>query len=126
MSLDRAASSRQAALVTRDLISAVYREPSGVRLTLQGELDMSSVLETEMSVRAAAEITHGRLVIDLGGLTFMDIYGGRALLHVADEVMSSDREVMIANPSPHVRRVFELIADVERGRTLVADLVQAA
>jgi anti-anti-sigma factor len=75
-------------------------------------------------VRAAAEITHGRLVIDLTGLAFMDVYGGRALLQVADEVMSSHREVMIANPSRHVRRVFELIADVERGRTLVADLVQ--
>lgn len=124
MSLDQAASSGQAELVTQELTTAVYREPTGVRLTLQGELDMSGVPETETSVRAAAEITHGRLVIDLSGLAFMDVYGGRALLHVADEVMSADRKVMIANPSPHVRRVFELIAGVERGRPLVADLVR--
>jgi hypothetical protein len=43
---------------------------------------------------------------------------------VADEALSGDREVVIANPNRHVRRLFELITDLGRGRSLVAELVR--
>jgi anti-anti-sigma factor len=108
------------------LTTAILREPGGVRLMLRGELDMSGVSETEAAVRAAAEFTDGRLVIDLTELGFMDVFGARTLLRIADEVLSADREVVIANPNRHVRRVFELITDVARGRSLVAELVRPA
>src|SRR4051812_21553626 len=106
------------------LTTAVSREPEGVRLMLRGELDMSGVVETEASVKAAAQLADGRVVIDLTGLAFMDVFGARALLQVADEVLSSGRDVVIANPNRHVRRVFELITDLAPGRSLVADLVR--
>jgi anti-anti-sigma factor len=95
-----------------------------VRLLLRGELDMNGVLETESAVQAAAELTEGWLVIDLGELEFMDLFGARALLRVADEALTPDREVVIANPRGHVRRLFELITDLARGRSLVAELVR--
>jgi anti-anti-sigma factor len=107
-----------------DLTTAIVREPRGVRLMLRGELDMSGVLETESAVRAAAQLTDGRLVIDLTELGFVDVFGARALLRVADEALSGDREVVIANPNRHVRRLFELITDLGRGRSLVAELVR--
>jgi anti-anti-sigma factor len=106
------------------LTTAIVREPRGVRLMLRGELDMSGVLETESAVRAAAQLTDGRLVIDLTELGFVDVFGARALLRVADEALSGDREVVIANPNRHVRRLFELITDLGRGRSLVAELVR--
>jgi anti-anti-sigma factor len=132
MALDQAASRVQGWRVqpvpelqpSSDLTTAIVREPRGVRLMLRGELDMSGVLETENAVRAAAEITNGRLVIDLTELSFMDVFGARALLRVADEALSADREVVIANPNRHVRRLFELITDLARGRSLVAELVR--
>jgi anti-anti-sigma factor len=107
-----------------ELTTAIVREPRGVRLTLRGELDMGSVVEAESAVRAAAELTQGRLVIDLTELGFMDVFGARALLRVADEVLTADREVVIANPNRHVRRLFELITDLAHGRSLVAELVR--
>jgi anti-anti-sigma factor len=79
-----------------DLSSAIVREAGGVRLMLRGELDMNGVLETERAVRAAAELTDGRLVIDLAELQFMDLFGARALLRVADQAVMADREVVIA------------------------------
>lgn len=106
------------------LTNAVFREPDGVRLLLRGELDMSGVLETEAAVRAAAELTDGRLTIDLSELTFIDVFGARTLLRVADEVLSAGRRVVIANPNRHVRRLFELITDLAHGRSLVSELVQ--
>lgn len=101
------------------------REAAGVRLTLRGELDMNGVLELERAVHAAAALVpEGRLTIDLSDLTFMDLFGARALLRVADESLTASREVVIANPRSHVRRLFELITDLARGRSLVSELVR--
>jgi anti-anti-sigma factor len=108
------------------LTTAVFRERGGVRLMLRGELDMSGVIDTEAAVKAAAELTGGRVLIDLSELAFMDVFGARALLRVADEVLSTGREVAIANPNRHVRRLFELITDLGYGRSLVAELVRPA
>jgi anti-anti-sigma factor len=83
------------------------------------------VPHTESAVKAAAQLTEGRLVIDLTELVFVDVFGARALLRVADSVLSSDREVVIANPNRQIRRVFELITDLTPGRSLVAELVRA-
>jgi anti-anti-sigma factor len=132
MALDQAASSMQGWLVqpapdyprTPPLTTAVFRVPGGVRLMLRGELDMSGVVEADAAVRAAAEFTDGRVVIDLSELSFMDVFGARALLRVADEVLSAGRQVAIANPNRHIRRLFELITDLAPGRSLVAELVQ--
>jgi anti-anti-sigma factor len=92
---------------------------------LLGELDMNGVLQTERAVEAAAALVRdGRLTIDLSELEFMDLFGARALLRVADAALTPRREVLIANPRGHVRRLFELITDVARGRSLVAELVR--
>lgn len=101
------------------------REPAGVRLMLGGELDMNGVLDTERAVQeAAALVPEGHLTIDLSELTFMDLFGARALLRVSDAALSPSRTVVIANPRGHVRRLFELITDLARGRSLVAELVR--
>jgi anti-anti-sigma factor len=134
MTLDQAASPMQCWDVapvpdyprTPALTSAVFREPTGVRLMLRGELDMGGVVDTEAAVKAAAELTEGRVVIDLSELAFMDVFGARALLRVADEVLSAGHDVVIANPNRHIRRLFELITDLARGRSLVAELVRPA
>jgi anti-anti-sigma factor len=102
---------------------AVVRERGGVRLLLRGELDMSGVVDTEAAVKAAAELTDERLTIDLSELAFLDVFGARALLRVADEVLSAGSDVVIANPNRHIRRLFELITDLAYGRSLVAELV---
>ena len=106
------------------LTTSVLREQGGVRLMLRGELDMSGVVDTEAAVKAAAQLTGGRVLIDLTELAFMDVFGARALLRVADEVLSSGRVVVIANPNRHIRRLFELITDLAPGRSLVAELVR--
>jgi anti-anti-sigma factor len=108
-----------------ELTTAIRREPGGVRLMLRGELDMNGVLETEQAVQAAAALTDGGLTIDLSGLEFMDLFGARSLLRAADEVLTDERRVVIANPNRHVRRLFELITDLAHGRSLVTELVRA-
>src|SRR3954467_9287828 len=68
-----------------ELSTSLARDPDGVRLMLHGELDMNGVLDTERAIEAAAAaVPEGRLTIDLSELTFMDLFGARALLRVAD------------------------------------------
>lgn len=108
------------------LATRAFREPDGVRLMLRGELDMNGVLETERAVMAAAELSDGRLTIDLSELEFMDLFGARALLRAADSVLNDGHDVVIANPRRHARRLFELITDLARGRSLVTELVRTS
>jgi anti-anti-sigma factor len=108
-----------------ELSAEIVRDRGGeVRLILRGELDMNGVLAAERAVEEAAALTSSLLTIDLAELTFMDLFGARALLRVANEANSGGRKVVIANPRRHVRRLFELITDLARGRSLVAELVR--
>jgi anti-anti-sigma factor len=109
---------------TSELSTEIVEEPDRVRLILRGELDMNGVLETERAVHEAAARAGHRLVIDLTDLSFMDLFGARALLRVASEETTPGREVVIANPHRHVRRLFELITDLARGRGLVIEMIQ--
>jgi anti-anti-sigma factor len=106
-----------------ELTTDILREPDSVRLILGGELDMNGVIQAERAVQDAATAT-ALLTIDLGDLRFMDLFGARALLRVADEANTPSRRVVIVNPRRHVRRLFELITDLAHGRSLVAELVQ--
>jgi anti-anti-sigma factor len=111
-----------------DLRTETLLEPEGVRMMLRGELDMNGVLATERAVEAATELVpSGRLTIDLAELDFMDLFGARALLRVADGAVTPRREVIIVNPKGHVRRLFELITDLSYGhRNLLSELVREA
>ena len=105
--------------------SLIVREPEGaVRLHLRGELDMNGVIQTERAVRDATALTDTLLTIDLSDLVFMDLFGARTLLRVADEAQAGGRQVVIENPRTHVRRLFGLITDLAPGRSLVAELVR--
>jgi anti-anti-sigma factor len=107
-----------------ELRTEIVREKDGsVRLLLRGELDMNGVLAAENAVERAVELTDSRLVIDLAELSFMDMFGARAILRAADRANTPAHRVVIANPRRHVRRLFELITDVAHGRNLLAELV---
>ena len=107
------------------LATVIVREPAGaVRLRLRGELDMNGVVATERAVRDAAALSGTLLTIDLSELAFVDLFGARTLLRAADAAQTGDRRVVIANPRPHVRWLFELITDLAPGRSLVTELVR--
>lgn len=107
-----------------ELSTEILRGTDGVRLVLRGELDMNGVLAVERAVLDASAVAADRIVIDLAELRFMDLFGARALLRAASAAHSDARPVVIANPRRHVRRLFELITDIGRGRVPEIELVQ--
>jgi anti-anti-sigma factor len=80
------------------------------RLCLRGELDMLSAPVLARELDAAAARRPPRIVLDLRGLTFMDVSGLRAILDAARAARREGRGLVIANPMPHIVRLLELTA----------------
>ncbi|HVM11782.1 MAG TPA: STAS domain-containing protein [Actinomycetota bacterium] len=82
-------------------------EHTGDTFRLKGELDIAA--EEALMQALEPELEAGReVILDLGGLEFIDSSGVRCLIRAANAVGSGGR-VVLRDPLPPVRRVFELM-----------------
>jgi anti-anti-sigma factor len=88
-------------------ISSVL-DGSTVRVTLQGELDLSGAQQMEERMAAIDEDGPARLVIDLGALAFIDSTGLRLLLQADTRARERGYELLLCPGPPAVQRVFEV------------------
>ena len=58
-------------------------DTDSTRVEVAGELDLSTAAELQEAVRRAIDEGRGQLLVDLGGVTFMDSAGLGALLGAA-------------------------------------------
>jgi anti-sigma B factor antagonist len=90
------------------LAVAAFRNGSTVHLYVRGELDMGTRAKVESALSRAEDSNATVIVLDLGGLTFMDSSG----LHVALDARHRAREkghtLVLHDGSAMVRRIFEL------------------
>jgi len=87
----------------------VARNGDGVRITLEGELDIATAPEVEAALRdAAGEPAAGPCVLDLRALTFMDSSGLRTILSANGAARRGGRQLRIVAGPPAVQRVFEI------------------
>jgi anti-anti-sigma factor len=85
------------------------RSDDTVVATVAGDLDMAATFRLEPELERISEDPGvRRLVIDLGGVEFIDSAGLGLLLATHDRIRSADMELQLANPSPSVRRMLEL------------------
>ncbi len=86
------------------------RDPSGVlTLSIAGELDLASVESVLETIDEELNGNPERVVLDLGGLTFMDSSGIAMMLQVSQRVGNME----VRNVTPIVRRVIEATGLVE-------------
>jgi anti-anti-sigma factor len=86
----------------------VQPEPHGARVCPLGEIDLATVDDVRRKIDDAVAAGCERVVLDLGGVTFMDSNG----LHLAADADADAREggwqlLIIDGPSP-VQRIFEV------------------
>ncbi len=90
-------------------------------VVLRGEFDLAAVPAFEDRIAKAEAGAPAVIVVDLGGLQFMDSSGLRALVSADDRARRAERRFAIVPGPPAVRRVFEITQLDER-----LDLVEDA
>jgi anti-sigma B factor antagonist len=83
-------------------------EPSGVVLTVGGELDIATAPELRMRLNAAVEAGLSRLVIDLRDLSFLDSVALATLLHARRRLGDDGRLAVVVAADSYVRLIFEI------------------
>ena len=79
-----------------------------VRVSLQGELDLSCVRRMEECFVSIDEQQPARVTVDLGGLVFMDSSGLRVLLLADARAREQGYEFVLLPGQEPVQRVFEM------------------
>jgi anti-anti-sigma factor len=85
-------------------------ESDGIaRLALSGDLDMSATFRLEPALdRLLSSGRVGQVVLDLGGVDFVDSSGLGLLLTAYERSREAGTAMAIVGPSPEVERVFRL------------------
>jgi anti-sigma B factor antagonist len=81
-----------------------------VRLSLRGELDMSSASVLTRELEDVERKHPEEILLDLGQLSFMDVSGLRTILDAARRGRREGISLVISNPMPHIVRLLELTA----------------
>jgi anti-sigma B factor antagonist len=99
--------------VPGQLVIEKTQEADAIVLTLSGELDLASAPVLERELREAEASGPSRLVIDLGGLAFMDSTGLQALLRARERANTNGHQLLLRRAPHQVQRVFELTKTVD-------------
>ena len=83
--------------------------PAGRDVTVEasGELDLASAHHLRSAlVHAATGTVAARVVVDLGGVVFMDSAGAKVLATMAEVLAADGRELVLCRATPAVERVL--------------------
>jgi stage II sporulation protein AA (anti-sigma F factor antagonist) len=86
----------------------------GVILELAGELDLESAAELDRQLEEVAAASPGRLLIDLGGLEFMDSTGLAVMVRAQRSARDNGHRLALRPGPTQVQRLFELTGVLER------------
>jgi anti-sigma B factor antagonist len=76
----------------------------------RGELDMATVGAVEQELRRLREAGFGSVVLDLGGLSFMDSSGLHLVIRWTAEASRDGFEFTLEPGPPAIQRIFDLAA----------------
>jgi anti-anti-sigma factor len=88
----------------------VTPERDRVIVAPRGELDMATVGAVEQELRRLREAGFGSVVLDLGGLSFMDSSGLHLVIRWTAEASRDGFEFTLEPGPPAVQRIFDLAA----------------
>lgn len=83
-------------------------ERARVRVRLEGELDLSTAATFQDAVLELMENGWSSILVDLGGLTFMDSSGLRTAFELDNEASRRGIALQLTGATEDVRRLFSL------------------
>jgi anti-anti-sigma factor len=104
------------------LTLSTSQEQEAVRVSLAGELDLSSALTFDEELRRIEEEAEpDTVILDLGELKFMDSTGLRLIVSAHQRALKAGRRLAIMHATTAIRRIFRLTGMAER-----LDIVEGA
>ena len=94
-------------------------DPSGLIITVTGELDIATAPALRDRLDAAIEAGTRRLVIDLSAITFLDSVALATIVHAKQQLPEGGMMALVVDPASYVMLVFE-----SSGLPQVLDLVE--
>ncbi len=94
-------------------------EPSGLVVTVSGELDIATAPALRDRLNAAIDAGSHRLVIDLSAISFLDSVALATIVHAKQRLPEDGRMALAIDPHSYVMLVFE-----SGGLPQVLDLVE--
>jgi anti-anti-sigma factor len=89
-------------------------DQQGIVLALEGELDLETTPELDDQLREISETNPGRLLIDLGGLEFMDSTGLGSIVRAQRAADLNGHRLALCRAQNQVQRLFELTGVLDR------------
>lgn len=86
----------------------VWREGRLMVVALRGEQDMSTAARVAEAIAGAAALGAGDVVVDLGGVQFMDASIVGVLVGGGNDLRSQDRRLTVRTPSPRAQVLLDL------------------
>lgn len=87
---------------------SVHPTDYGARVAIEGEVDLYSSPEVRKEILALTEARTQAIVVDLGGVTYMDSSGVATLVEGLQQIGKYQGKFRLANLRPEVQGVFEL------------------
>lgn len=95
-------------------LAAQERDPQTVLVTVAGEVDAASSGALRASIKDALTGGYKKVVLDMGGVSFIDSAGLRVLIDSQKLGENSGATLSIESPSDVVKRLLEMTALTER------------
>lgn len=92
----------------QDLVVTGERQGSDHRFVVSGELDLASAPVLEHALMGVEHADAGSIVVDLAGVTFMDLIGLHLLSRAELRACASGSQWRVASPAPAVARILAL------------------
>ncbi len=82
---------------------------SGMQLVVAGELDIATVDEFREQLESLVDRAQTPVFVDLSGVEFIDSSNIAALLAAHFRAEEAEADLVVVDPSPACRRVFEIL-----------------
>ena len=95
---------------------AVHCVRDGTRhiLAARGQLDLASAWQLDRALRRAEATDASEILVDLGGLEFIDLTGMEVVIHASARTPLHRKRLMIMRAPQQLHRMFELSGIVSR------------